>query len=196
MVDGTLSWKNHVEILMKKLSKSCYVIKNMKHYMSISVLKVIYYSFSHSLMSYGIIFWGNSSYIFFRRRLLELCCDMVKHSRVEIYLRNWVFCHLRSNTYFLYYCSYRIINLFFSSNIDSHTIATRQSQDLYLPQANLTVDQKGVYYAGIKMFNKLPTEIKSTYNNFKRFKVVLRRFLLFFICIVRGGINFILWMNI
>jgi hypothetical protein len=62
MVDGTLLWKNHVEILMKKLSKACYVIRNMKHYMSISVLKVIYYSFFHSLMSYGIILWGNSSY--------------------------------------------------------------------------------------------------------------------------------------
>jgi hypothetical protein len=49
----------------------------------------------------------------------------------------------------------------FPQNIDSHTIATRQSQDLYLAQANLTVYQKGVYYAGIKMFNKLPIEIKS-----------------------------------
>jgi hypothetical protein len=65
----------------------------------------------------------------------------------------------------------------FSSNIESHTIATRQSQDLYLPQANLTVYQKGVYYMGIKMFNKLPIEIKSTYSNFKMFKVVLRQFL-------------------
>jgi hypothetical protein len=76
----------------------------------------------------------------------------------------------------------------FSSNIDSHTIATRQSQDLYLPQANLTVYQTGVYYAGIRMFNKLPTEIKSTCNHFKRFKVVLWRFFLL--------IHFILWMNI
>jgi hypothetical protein len=65
----------------------------------------------------------------------------------------------------------------FSSNIDSHTIATRQSQDLYLPQANLNVYQKGIYYAGIKMFNKLPIEIKSTFSNFKGFKVVLRHFL-------------------
>jgi hypothetical protein len=39
---------------------------------------------------------------------------------------------------------------FVPSNIDSHTIATRQSQN-YLLQANLTVYQKGVYYVGIKM---------------------------------------------
>jgi hypothetical protein len=42
----------------------------------------------------------------------------------------------------------------FSSNIDSHTIATSQSQNLHLTQANLTVYQKGVYYAGIKMFSR------------------------------------------
>jgi hypothetical protein len=58
-----------------------------------------------------------------------------------------------------------------SSNIDSHTIATRQSQDVYLPQANLTVYQKGVYYAGIKMYNKISTEIKSAFSNLKGSKL-------------------------
>jgi hypothetical protein len=33
----------------------------------------------------------------------------------------------------------------FSSNSDSHTIATRQSYDLHLPQANLNKYQMGVY---------------------------------------------------
>jgi hypothetical protein len=46
-----------------------------------------------------------------------------------------------------------------------------------LPQANLTIYQKGVHYAGIKIFNKLPIEIKNTCNNLKKFKVALRHFL-------------------
>jgi hypothetical protein len=41
------------------------------------------------------------------------------------------------------------------SNIDSHTIDTRQRQDLYLPQANLTIYEKGVYYAGIKILYRV-----------------------------------------
>jgi hypothetical protein len=55
---------------------------------------------------------------------------------------------------------------------DGSLIRIPQYQDLHLPQANLTVYQKGVYYAGIKMFNKLPNEIKGIYSNFKRFTVV------------------------
>jgi hypothetical protein len=65
----------------------------------------------------------------------------------------------------------------FPSNIDSHAIATRNGHNLYTPQANLTVYQKGVYYAGIKIFNNLPMEIRSISKNLKRFKAVLRYFL-------------------
>jgi hypothetical protein len=60
-VDGASSWKNHIDVLTKRLSRAYYIIRNMKQYMSISVLKAIYYSCFHFLMSYGIIFWGNSS---------------------------------------------------------------------------------------------------------------------------------------
>jgi len=44
---------------MKKLSTACYVIRDAKTYMSASSLKMIYHTFFHSAMSYGIIFWGN-----------------------------------------------------------------------------------------------------------------------------------------
>ena len=64
----TLSWNNHIDLLMKKLSKAHYIIRNAKTYMSALSLKVVYYAFFHSVMSYGIIFWGNSrlSSIIFR----------------------------------------------------------------------------------------------------------------------------------
>jgi hypothetical protein len=64
----------------------------------------------------------------------------------------------------------------FPPNFDSHTIETRQRQNLFLPQANLTIYQKGVHYAGITIFNNLPIEIKNTSNNLKKFKVALRHF--------------------
>ena len=58
-MDKTLSWNNHINLLMRKLSMACYIIRNAKTYMSASSLKIIYHAFFHSAMSYGIIFWGN-----------------------------------------------------------------------------------------------------------------------------------------
>jgi hypothetical protein len=32
---NTLSWNNHIHLLMKKLSTDCYIIRNAKTYMSV-----------------------------------------------------------------------------------------------------------------------------------------------------------------
>ena len=40
-MNNTLSWNNHIDLLMKKLSKACYIIRNAKTYMSAVSLKVI-----------------------------------------------------------------------------------------------------------------------------------------------------------
>jgi len=50
---------------------------------------------------------------------------------------------------------------------ENHNIDTRQRNNLHLPQANLTIYQKGVYYSGIKIFNNLPLEIKNVADNQK-----------------------------
>jgi len=40
-----LSWNNHIDLIIKKLSKACYIIRNAKIYMYALSLKVIYYAF-------------------------------------------------------------------------------------------------------------------------------------------------------
>jgi len=44
-MNNTLSWNNHIDLLVKKLSKACYIIRNAKTYMSAHLLKMIYYAF-------------------------------------------------------------------------------------------------------------------------------------------------------
>jgi len=44
--------------------------------------------------------------------------------------------------------------------------------NLYLPQANLTLYQKGDYYLGINIFNNLPKEIKNVTGNLKSLKLL------------------------
>jgi len=54
---------------------------------------------------------------------------------------------------------------FFSTNTEIQNMDCRQINNLYIPQANLTIYQKGAYYSGIKMFNNLPLEIKNVTGN-------------------------------
>jgi hypothetical protein len=58
-VDNTLFWKKHIDTIMPKLNKACYIIKRSKLYLSNDALKIVYYAFFHSVMSYGVIPWGN-----------------------------------------------------------------------------------------------------------------------------------------
>jgi hypothetical protein len=66
----------------------------------------------------------------------------------------------------------------FSTSIENHHIDTRQRNNLYLPQANLIIYQKGAHYFGIKIFNNLPLEIKNVAGNQKRkCKIALKKVL-------------------
>ena len=60
-VDTTLNWKNHISDIKIRLNKACYAIRSIKPFMSLTILKSTYYSYAHSIMSYGLIFWGNST---------------------------------------------------------------------------------------------------------------------------------------
>jgi hypothetical protein len=59
-----------------------------------------------------------------------------------------------------------------------HKVTTRQTFDLYICAANLTVYQKGVYYQGIKIYNNLPKTIKELSGDKNKFKLALKRYLL------------------
>ena len=67
VIDSDLSWKQHIDDIIPKLNKACAAIRSIKPFMSLEVMRSIYFSYFHSILSYGIIFWGNSvhsKYIF------------------------------------------------------------------------------------------------------------------------------------
>ena len=60
-VNNTLSWKTHIECSKSKLSTACYAMWSVKPYVSLNTLKMTYYSYFHSVMTYGLLFSGHSS---------------------------------------------------------------------------------------------------------------------------------------
>jgi hypothetical protein len=62
IIDSNLSWKQHIDDKIPKLIKTCFEIRSVKHFMSLEVMRLIYFSYFYSVLSYGIIFWGDSMY--------------------------------------------------------------------------------------------------------------------------------------
>ena len=155
-MDKTLSWNNHIELLIKKLSMACYIIRSTKAYMSASSIKLIYYAFFHWVMSYGIIFWGNSLHSSTIFRLQKKAIRIMEGCGNRVSCRN-LFKKLHilplTSQYLLSLLMFVVQNKnLFITNIEYHNLETRQSNNLYIPQANLTIYQKRSLLFGDKNF--------------------------------------------
>ena len=71
----------------------------------------------------------------------------------------------------------------FLLNSQIHSIRTRHSDNLHLPQTGLTLVQKGVAYSGCKIYNHLPLHIKNISDNVPLFKSILKKLLLQYVFI-------------
>ena len=64
MIDSTLSWKDHVLLLSKKLSRVVGILYKLRHFVNIKVMNNIYYALFYSHIVYAIEVWGSTSNIY------------------------------------------------------------------------------------------------------------------------------------
>ena len=182
IIDNKLSWKGHIDHIIPKLSSACYCIRTVKPYVAHNTLKTIYHSYFHSIMTYGLLFWGSSAE---STKILKLQKKVV---RIMMGYKNNQSCRdLFVKLKILPLPSQYILSLLmflnknknhFTVNSEIHHYATRQQSNFHQPVANLTKYQKGIGYLGVKVFNKLPLYIKEEFDNTRKFKQSVKDFLI------------------
>jgi hypothetical protein len=65
----------------------------------------------------------------------------------------------------------------FQTNSAIHNVNTRDRDHLHRPTGNLSCFQKSAYYADIKIFNSLPSSLRSLMNKQTQFKIALKSYL-------------------
>jgi len=159
-----------------------YAIRAVKPYMSSDVLRTIYFSYVHSVISYGIIFWGNSHFgtnIFkIQKRIIRTLTNTGRHDTCRPLFKQLQILPLPSQYIFSLLLFVNKNRDLFLSNSEIHKINTRYNQNLHLPSTNLTLVQRGVLYSGSKIYNCLPLSTKPHANNAKCFKVARKRYLI------------------
>jgi hypothetical protein len=150
--------------------------------MSQETLRMVYFTYVHSTISYGIMFWGNLPYsekifkmqkrvirIITNSRVRDLCRQLLKKMKILTLYSQHIFSLL------IYVIKNKHL---FNTNDQMHSVHTRFKTNLHPPIANVTKFQKGVYHSGIKILNNLPHNIKDLADEIKLFRHALKTFLL------------------
>jgi hypothetical protein len=76
IIDDTLSQKQHIDQLIKKMSTAYYALRYVKYSLPIETLNIIYFAHIHIIMSCGVIFWGNCPYtkkvFIFQKKIISI----------------------------------------------------------------------------------------------------------------------------
>lgn len=59
-LDSTLTWKIHIENLVKSNAPLCGMFRKLSHFLPRHVLMKVYYSFVHSRYQFGVSIWGSA----------------------------------------------------------------------------------------------------------------------------------------
>ena len=61
-IDNLLTWQSHIGKLTSKMNSATYILRILKLLLTMQNLRVVYFSYVHSIISYDLIFWGSSSH--------------------------------------------------------------------------------------------------------------------------------------
>jgi hypothetical protein len=160
IIDNTLTWKQHIDMVINRLSYTCYALRNTKYMVSLGTLKLIYSAHVQSIMSYGIIFWAGSSYankvFILQKKIIRITTNAKIRESCRVIFKKLEILPFYSQ--YIYSLLLFVINNkdVFNFNIDIHKYTTRFHGNLHVPIINITRFKKGAYIMGIKIYNHLP----------------------------------------
>jgi hypothetical protein len=181
-IDNHLNWKCHIDQILPKLSTASFVIRQLFYILDSETLRIAYFSYFHSIVRYGIIFWGNAADSCKVFRLQKRVISIMSGARP----RASCIGPFKKLEILPVPCQYILsVMLFiidnsnqFLTSSEVHGLHTRSKNHLFIPATNLTSIQKGITYSGIKMYNRLPNNILNHRNDRKKFKNKLYKYLL------------------
>ena len=179
-VNHNLKWNSHIELLSKKLSKVCFLLRQTRETVNKQVLRTFYYSNFHSLLLYGILFWGNSSSaktIFtIQKRAIRLIVNINSRTSCIQYFKEIRILPLPC-VYVLELLNYIKTNLHqFNTVSQVHSHNTRNKNNLARQTHKSKLFEDSFVYTGLIIYNKLPLTFRN--NNVQNFKIKLKKFLL------------------
>lgn len=181
-MDNHLQWYEHIDNLSTKMAKGCYMLWQLRNFVSVDVLKMYYFAHLESSLNYGIICWGNSYRIsdlfsLQKKVIRTITFKNSRHSCRELFPQLGI---LTLPSLYILSCVVFVkskhlnITTFGDREIDYNL---RYTNNLLLPQHRLSLVANGPTVMPVKLYNHLPHNIKELFS-IQKFKFAVKRMLL------------------
>ena len=178
LIDYKLSWKNHIDSITLKLSKTIGLLSKIRHFVPFHTLVSIYNCLVVPYLRYGLIAWGQASktqlnkLLILQKRALRFICfaDRCDHA-IPLFLRAKIL-----PIHFLYYkllaeTMHDVNNDVIPSQLKDlsiptakiHSYNTRSSvcNNFYIKKSKLEIERKSFSRIGAKLWNEIPTKLRT-----------------------------------
>ena len=155
-----------VNKLISALNTSCYQICVFRSLIDQDTLLSFYYSQIESRLSYGICFWGSGSMIndvfISQKRVVRCIAGVDRRTSCRAYFVNFKLLTV-CGLYFMKLLELVHSNILdFNKNSDFHSYDTRFKDDLTIPLHHLSAVGRTHKVLGLKLYNSLPGDIRTT----------------------------------
>jgi len=188
ILNKNLKWKNHIDMISKKISKTVGIMKKLKHFLPAGALMNIYNALILSYLNYGIIVWGSQCDRLFK--LQKKAVRIITKSKYNAHisplfkrlhilklhdlcaLHDLKFCYKFGNDLLPSYFSSKLFCRFSSS----HIRLTRNRYNLPLPAVSHDFARCTISYKFPKTFNNMDASIKEKIDthSFSGFKTYVK----------------------
>jgi hypothetical protein len=166
-IDNKLNWNAHIDVVCKKLASSIFALRQLKNVTTQEVLIPAYYAFFHSRITYGVIFWGNSSMtnvhrvLVLQKKAVRVIAGLgfnasCKEYFTELKILTIVAVYILNIVVFVKKYNHLINNV-----QPNHEHNTRNKDLSRTIKHDLTLYEKSVSYAGTKIYNRLPVHVRN-----------------------------------
>ena len=175
LLDNHLTWKSHIHYINLKISKGIGILMKMRHYVSKSLLKTLYYSFIQSHIDYGIMNWGCAAFTTLDpirrsiRRALRVITFKNNDDDIELIVKDLNILDFdRFKSFMIGKFIWKLENGFLPETLNKHFSKRKKYRnienselELAIPVINCELKRRFISYTGIKVWRTIPLKIRN-----------------------------------
>lgn len=179
-LDCKLKWDKQIDEICTKLTSIIYLLLQLRQRTDGNSIKIAYHGLFHSVMSYGLVFWGGNERslervfllqkramrTMYRLGILETCKPIFINEKI-----------LTAPSAYIFQICIMVHQGKISLRTPSHSYPTRHKNDFMIDQFRNKCHRTGIDSMSAKIYNKLPPDIKEI-SNLKTFKNSLKKLLI------------------